>query len=356
MPNAPEPEVRAARPVAIEVDAGPSDTQRLDAERAEQIFLTPRVVDQGAFERFSGDLRQLIQDAASAGRALVRTGSDTDRHLASMRDASGELRKQIETGARLIPTIDQRLTRIETALAKATERAELEARIAEQIDRIVQEKIHGATERAAAVGTRLGEALAKAQELSHAITGRVDGAVERVERTATRIETIEATLAERLARAETLAETLGPSVDEAEQRIGVALTEAEVSSQSLAQVLADLGPEVEAARALVNDAQAAANDPVLAEAVKAGEGAKRTLLRAVRDAKTIIEQADLARERLAEDVEGVTAHFGATKPEPSPAPLPTVESTPGPEAPCADTPTGEAQETPVRFRRTDRVA
>ncbi len=355
MPNAPEPEVRAARPVAIDLDTGPHDAHRLDAERAEQeIFLTPRVVDQGAFERFSGDLRRLIQDAASAGRALVRTGSDTDRHLASMRDAAGELRKQIETGARLIPTIDQRLTRIEAALAKATERAELEAKIARQIDEIVQEKIHAATERAAAVGTRLGEALARAQELSHSITGRIDGAVTRVEKTAARIEAIEATLAERLTRAESLAETMGPAVDEAEQRIGAALTEAEVSGQSLAKVLAELSPQVEAARALVKDAQAVASDPVLAEAVKAGEGVKRTLLRAVRDAKMIIEQSDLARERLAEDVEGVTAHFGATRPAPAATAQAKIEPTPGGEPPTAATPTDQTAES-VRFRRTDRA-
>ncbi len=352
MPNAREPEVRAARPVAIDLDTSPRDAHRLDSERAEQeIFLTPRVVDQGAFEQFSGDLRQLIQDAANAGRALVRTGSDTDRHLASMRDAAGELRKQIETGARLIPTIDQRLARIEAALTKATERAELEAKIAQQIDEIVQEKIHAATERAAAVGTRLGEALAKAQELSHSITGRIDAAVERVEKTATRIEGLEATLAERLTKAEALAERMGPAVDDAEQRIGAALTEAEVSGQSLGKVLAELTPQVEAARALVKDAQAAANDPVLAEAVKAGEGVKRTLLRAVREAKTIIEQADLARERLAEDVEGVTAHFGAAVPKRDDSPTAADATTPAPAKP-EPSPEGEAES--VRFRRTDR--
>jgi len=344
-PKTPRAPSAPPRPVAIDIDHDHAP----DAD----VFLTPRVVDETAFDRFAGDLRRLIQDAASAGRALVRTGSETDRHLSAMRDAAKELRTQVETGARLIPTIDQRIERIDDAVTKAeaiaTNRADLEARVAEQVDAIVAERLEAATARAAGVAQRMGDAIAKASELTNAIAKRLDAATDAATEAAVRTEKLAATLTEHADRAESLIAHLTEStthaegrINEGEQRIGDALTEAEVASQALtgtiAEVTADITPHVEAARALVADAQKLAADPMLNDAVKTGESSKRTLLRAIREAKSIIEQTDLARRQLADDLEQAAERIDAVEQTGAVGPTPTAQDSDGKT---------------IRFRRTD---
>jgi len=316
------------RPVAIEV------------ETPDDVFLTPRVVDEVAFDRFAGDLRRLIQDAATAGRALVRTSSETDRHLTSMREASGELRSQVETGARLIPTIDQRVKRIEEVLTKAEDRVELEARISEHIDAIVREKIESATVKAAEVAKRMGAAIEKASDLTRTLTQRLDAATTAAEEAADRTEELSAQLVAEAERGEKILQLARTTIDEGELRIGTALTEAEVATGSLTKTISDvaeqIAPHVEAAKSLIEGAQRAATDPVLTEAVKSGESAKRTLLRAIREAKSIIEQTDQARRQLADDLEGATSTIDEV-----------VETRVDTQA------ESPVESNPIRFRRTD---
>ncbi|MEM7754266.1 MAG: hypothetical protein AAF297_01370 [Planctomycetota bacterium] len=353
-----------APPRTVAVEVAPPDPVQTD-----DVFLTPRVVDETAFDRFAGDLRSLIQDAATAGRALVRTGSETDRHLTAMREAAGELRTQTETGARLIPTIDQRIRRIDEALAKAEDRAALEDKITEHINQIIDDRIGTATKKAAEVAGRMGSAIEKASELARAITTRIDSATQAATTTADRIEDLAARLEAQTERAEKLIELAGTTTDEGEQRLGTALTEAEVASQQLSATIADvtkqIAPNIEAARDLVAEAHKTANDPALTEAVKVGESAKRTLLRAIREAKSIVEQTDIARRQLADDLETAMDKIDAVSdPVPhasvaiTPASTPDTTRPSAPQAVIKDQSNGpvsadEGDDGPIRFRRAD---
>jgi ABC-type transporter Mla subunit MlaD len=276
------------RPVGIDLDP---------EARADEVFLTPRVVDQGAFDRFGTDLRRLITDAATAGRALLRTGAETDSHLAAMRDASGELRKNIETGARLIPTLDQRIERIDEALASATE-ADIEARVAEQLDTVVRDRVTQAAQLAAEIGKRLGATIESGRCEAEAMTERLEAAARAANEAAARAEQAEARATEMVGRAET---AVGELV-EMERRIGDALVEAESTSTTLRAAIDEVATQVRAAGDVSRRVKEAAGDPVLIEAVRAGESAKRTLLRAIREGKSLTQQAELARKRLAEDI------------------------------------------------------
>lgn len=321
------------RAVAIEVEPPTPD----------EVFLTPRVVDESAFDRFAGDLRRLIQDAATAGRALVRTGSETDRHLTAMREATKELRNQVETGARLIPTIDQRIKHIDEALAKAEDRAALEEKITQHINQIIEDRIGAATAKATDIAGRMGNAVEKAAEFARAISEKLDTATRAATETADRVEALAARLTAETERAEKLIELARTSTDEGEQRLGTALTEAEVASQTLTKTISGIAEEIEpsvaAARTLIAEAQRTATDPTLTEAVKTGESAKRTLLRAIREAKSIVEQTDEARRQLADDLEIAAARIDAVAEANE-----SLEK--ADEAATSD-------EGPIQFRRTD---
>lgn len=86
---------------------------------AQEVFLTPRVVDAATFASFSATLRELLADADDRRQSL----STLNGEVAALRDAlralTTELESKLMTAVKVIPAIDQRLSKVNDALTFA---------------------------------------------------------------------------------------------------------------------------------------------------------------------------------------------------------------------------------------------
>lgn len=119
----------------------------------DQIFVTPRIVDQKSFEQFSETLKGIVRDAAGQSRTLLAATTEVKSLGDHLRTASKELQGRVETAVRVIPTIDQRIQRADSLVEQITKdlsskeqhvqalvQAEVTidpARVREQVDTIV---------------------------------------------------------------------------------------------------------------------------------------------------------------------------------------------------------------------------
>jgi chromosome segregation ATPase len=74
--------------------------------KAEEIFLTPRVLDQGALDAITQDLKTLIADADGSGHTLRKTTQDVRGLTGVLRTALTELQSRIERAGALAPVLE----------------------------------------------------------------------------------------------------------------------------------------------------------------------------------------------------------------------------------------------------------
>lgn len=182
---------------AIQVE--PTDPPGVVAER---VFLTPRVVDQNAFEDYSTRLRRLLEQVAGAAQTMAQAAIDAGTTHKGLLEASGTQRTTLEVTTKLLKALNAKAAEVEAMVttlesrvsaaqefeAQAVRRAEA---IAAQMEERVRERIEAAlrdvdqvastrkleVERLESLVTR-GEAMLKA----------VDDASERLEKVQTRAE------------------------------------------------------------------------------------------------------------------------------------------------------------------------
>lgn len=166
----------------------------------EDVFLTPRVVDQGAFERFSETLRGLVREAAGQGKALLTTTTEVKDLGQQLRDATKELQTRVETAVKVAPALEQRVAKAEQLFERlATELAAREKGIREVASGAVvvdAARIRAQVEKeiAGAVGRLIESAVAKHLE-------RID---QRAAELANAADERERAMSESIARAESL--------------------------------------------------------------------------------------------------------------------------------------------------------
>jgi len=71
------------------------------------------VVDQRTFDELSVTLKSLLKDAAGQSRILLGATGDVKSMGDQLRTANRDLQGKINTAVRLIPTIDQRIAKVE---------------------------------------------------------------------------------------------------------------------------------------------------------------------------------------------------------------------------------------------------
>jgi hypothetical protein len=287
------------------VSKGASSTEQWLDATLDQVFLTPRVIDERSYEELAGSLRTLMKDAAGQSRALITTTGEVKLLGDQLREATQQLQAKVDTAVRVIPTLDQRVAKAEALLevtgkelqTRVTQMQEVAAnavpmereRIATQLraeaarlfEEITREQV------AALRGQLEGElAIAKkrAEEQASSIMALITGAQGELEKSvaafeerswaaASRMErqlaTIEETL-EKVAATATRAETartslessaaeagvrLGTGIAEAERRMETISLQAEVCVSALSQQVdqarsVDLTAQIDAAKRL----------------------------------------------------------------------------------------------------------
>lgn len=298
-----------------------------DQLATDQVFLTPRIVDQKAFEQFSETLKGLVRDAAGQSRTLLATTTEVKSLGDHLRAASKELQGRVETAVRVIPTIDQRVQRAEALAeqlgkelsAKQEQVRSLveaqvaidSARVREQVDGIVASMI---SERLAGVREEFAR---QTQEIVQNAVREVESAIDRVGGRVREHEVaLDGVLAQARARAERvlseaepLAQTtlqsaearLQAIVDRADARLVEILSEVPEKLQGIEQRVDAVAGEIE--RRLVRFRRAADEIVEIASSVKPTEVAKQ-MEEAARAAKAhVASHEHLIGERLAAALE-----------------------------------------------------
>ncbi|MEL6328323.1 MAG: hypothetical protein AAFR38_01565 [Planctomycetota bacterium] len=199
------------------------------------MFLTPRVLDHTAFQKYAESLRAIVAEASQRTRGLIDEVESASGAAVEARDATQALRERMEVAVRLIPTLDQRATKaaelIEQAETKATtieqDHSESLRAFEAQLEHRVAEAVGRAEARAAAamegVLGRVAEAEARADRAVDGVLDRIADAETRADRASgSMLERVEAAEA-RAAQAQAYIAELERSLAETESRLERAL-------------------------------------------------------------------------------------------------------------------------------------
>lgn len=155
-----------------------------EAEVVDEVFLTPRVLDQGAFREYADSLKNLIREA-NGKRTDLRTDADDARQLCeNLTTTAARLRERLETTAKLLPTLDDRVKRAERLLEVAADKSKLPQKIeeilragVEAMEKRVDDVLSKAEERLAQIEARYE----RVREASEQSTGVLEGLQSRLD-------------------------------------------------------------------------------------------------------------------------------------------------------------------------------
>jgi len=199
------------------------------SEAVDDVFLTPRVIDQSAFTRYSQTLRDLIKEASGSGQDLESSAKSAHVLVQESRATGADLRTKIEAGARLVKLIDQR----STSLSDLAERAASSERLLQSIDETIESRVK----------ERLGEMEAGLEHAFESFSSKASQAEARL----VAAEKAATTHAQRL---EILLERVSAGVAGLEQRAGTLLEQAREAERTAQQRMERLAPMSDAAEAL----------------------------------------------------------------------------------------------------------
>jgi hypothetical protein len=254
--------LRLARPESI-VEARPKPAM----PGAEEMFLSPRVLDAGAFARYAEMLKALIGEARQGARDLQDFSADADQMIAGCEKAGEQIRVRLEAGARVVRMIDERADRAETILDTVRRELPNQERVRELIEPAVSGAIDAARQRAAEITV---ENERRARTLASEIEQKLAAMTSRAEEQAVRLERAGRTIEERLSAFES--------------RLGTLLEQADLKAA-----------EFEARTRAATEAAERTLTPVLSRATEAAGSIDDALARAWRHAE---QKAGQITERL----------------------------------------------------------
>lgn len=114
----------------------PAQTARNAARpaAADSVFLTPRVLDQRAFDDLSKELKDLIKDADGQGEALKKTTGDVRGLTGVLRTALRELQERLERAGKVSPALEQWVKDAQEMTAKGLD----PRRVARELERAIE--------------------------------------------------------------------------------------------------------------------------------------------------------------------------------------------------------------------------
>jgi ABC-type transporter Mla subunit MlaD len=212
---------------------------KLDGGGSDEMFLSPRVLDAGAFARYAETLKGIIAQASSQGRTLEDFSADAEAMIKRCNETNDAVNKRLQAGIRMLKMIDERAERTDLLLEKVQRALPDAQAMSERIDSVINERLMASEARVEAVIAGAEQRAAQAERKAHE-------AIERSQEHAAELESLGQSIDERLA-----------SLREAIERSGA---ERETGIESLRS-------QVDEARAQINDSIARAFD----KAKEAGE-------------------------------------------------------------------------------------
>ncbi len=211
----------------------------------DDVFLTPRVIDQNAFEEFSATLRELMAMATEQRRSLREAASEAAETDRSTRDLREEVSTRLKALRALLPEVDRRLEAAEKMVGDEVDEGAIRQRVREVFERSASEPlaqlrtrtdetVQHANKRVEslliAMETRLAEAERRAEAAASGSAHRIDEQIRMLESLLTRVQEgvphIEQRLAEAAGRAQQQAEAFGSHLEERVAQIRAELAKA----------------------------------------------------------------------------------------------------------------------------------
>ncbi len=278
--------LRLARPESM-VEPRP----RANILTAEEMFLSPRVLDAGAFARYAETLRSLIGEARQGARDLQDFSADADQMIAGCEKAGEQIRVRLEAGARVVRMIDERAERAEALLDTVRRELPDQTRVRELIEPAVAGAVDAARQRSAEI---TAETERRARTLATEIEQKLASMSARAEEQAVRLERAGRAIEERLAACE---ERLGSMLERADRQA------AEFEARALA----------------ASEAARAALEPALTRAGEAAASIDDALARAWRHAEQKAAQIAERLTPLEHACDAVLERLGLDPADPDPS-------------------------------------
>lgn len=235
-------------------------------QKAEEVFISPRVLDGRAFEEYSNTLRSLIEDAESRCEALRRAAGEVRGLGQGLRDATQELGKRLEEGVRCVSTLETGTDKLEALLNRAAEKAEATEQAGSRLDEMAEASLSRARTQ---IDALVVEAEKRLNDAAEARLSRTEAACERLEGLLARIEPMRE-------RADALEADLEPRLERLSQWLRTQVESVRTTAeQAVAPTMTALNEAADRASALVDPADAGKGR--LAEAVDRAERALGSL-------------------------------------------------------------------------------
>lgn len=280
-------------------------------EVVDEVFLTPRVLDQGAFRAYSESLKGLIREANGRRNDLRGDAEDARQLCENLTETAARLRERLETTAKLLPTLDDRVKRAEKLLDHAADRSQLPERIEalvtqgmEELERRISEAVARAEARLREVEERYERVRAASEESVRTLEAVRLGLDETSSLATAKLDELTAEIARVEARAVAATEALTTTLDERtsqmQSRIEQACVSAEVRVEKTCQ---EAQQRVESGCSHMEE-----------RVERAAMGAEQRISEVESRAEELQERAERIRERFIEQVDesmsrlnGVTA-------------------------------------------------
>ncbi|MCB9844908.1 MAG: hypothetical protein H6811_02825 [Phycisphaeraceae bacterium] len=193
----------------------------------EEVFLTPRVIDQRAFEDYSRTLRDLMEQVSGEGGRLKETAEEAAGAGGAARSTIAELRLIAERAGAIAKALQDRVSKAQTVLDRAGEQAVSAERVDERISKLTRERLEALERRVRTLldsaEAAVGEREAKQAEQVAALTRAIEARLGQAERRASELEAsfsarIDELESDRAGRLVSALEAIEAKIDHAEQR------------------------------------------------------------------------------------------------------------------------------------------
>lgn len=193
---------------------------------AEEMFLSPRVLDAGAFARYADTLRSLIADARQGARDLQDFAADADEMTVKCDRTAEQIKSRVEAGARVIKLIDERADRAERLLQTVRESLPDAETLRHNAEATVQTIMSGVESRADAIARGVetkadvaaSDATRRLEQAAAKIEARLTAIAQHASQQANRLEQAGAAIDARLAEIEARLASVTERTEQAAQR------------------------------------------------------------------------------------------------------------------------------------------
>lgn len=193
----------------------------------DDVFITPRVLDEGAFSAYAESLRNLIRDADERGNKLSETASGTRQLCDTIRQTAKRLQERTTLGGQIAELLGERTSRAETLIDRLASSMSDEKEMERLADEVLEK-------RRAAFEQRVSASLAGLLKRYEDAERRAEEAELRAAMAERALEEGERRLSELEPRVEGLSARVRGVIENAEQAVS-SLTESLENAVSRAQ-------------------------------------------------------------------------------------------------------------------------